>query len=154
MAFFSFFNRGTSPIIKNHISVDAKHKLIRGWKVTDASVHDSNVFEEILAENTNRNVWADSAYYSKDRLKSLEESGYRERIHRKGTRNRKLTAREQKSNRTKSKVRVRVEHVFGAQTQKAGNLLVRTVGLARATVKIGMRNLAYNMDRLGTLLAT
>ncbi|MBM9514016.1 transposase, partial [Desulfogranum marinum] len=70
------------------------------------------------------------------------------------TRNRKLTAREQKSNRTKSKVRVRVEHVFGAQTQKAGNLLVRTVGLARATVKIGMRNLAYNMDRLGTLLVT
>lgn len=139
---------------KNHISVDAKHKLIRGWKVTDASVHDSNVFEEILAENTNRNVWADSAYYSKDRQKLLEELGYRERIHRKGTRNRKLTAREQKSNRTKSKVRVRVEHVFGAQTQKAGNLLVRTVGLARATVKIGMRNLAYNMDRLGTLLVT
>ncbi|PID75982.1 MAG: IS5/IS1182 family transposase [Deltaproteobacteria bacterium] len=135
---------------KNHISIDAKHKFIRGWKVTDASVHDSNIFEEILAENTNRTVWADSAYYSKDRLKSLEQSGYRECILRKGNRSRKLTAREQHSNRTKSKVRVRVEHVFGVQSQKAGNLLIRTVGLTRAKVKIGMRNLAYNMDRLGT----
>ncbi len=135
---------------KNHISIDVKHKFIRDWKVTDASVHDSNVFEEILAENTNRTVWADSAYYSKDRLKSLEKSGYRECIHRKGTRSRKLTVREHKSNRTRSKVRVRIEHVFGVQTQKAGNLLIRTVGLTR----IGMRNLAYNMDRLGTLPAT
>ncbi|PID41382.1 MAG: IS5/IS1182 family transposase [Proteobacteria bacterium] len=135
---------------KNHISIDVKHKFIRDWKVTDASVHDSNVFEEILAENTNRTVWADSAYYSKDRLKSLEKSGYRECIHRKGTRSRKLTVREHKSNRTRSKVRVRIEHVFGVQTQKAGNLLIRTVGLTR----IVMRNLAYNMDRLGTLPAT
>ncbi len=41
---------------KNHISIDAKYKLIRGWKGTEASVHASNVFEEILAENTNRTV--------------------------------------------------------------------------------------------------
>lgn len=51
---------------KNHISVDAKHKLICGWKVTDTSVYNSNMFKEILAEDTNRNVRADSAYYSKD----------------------------------------------------------------------------------------
>ncbi len=105
-------------------SIDVKHTFIRGWKVTDPSVHDSNVFEEILAENTNRNVWVDSAYYWKDRLKSLEKCGYRELIHRKGTRSRKLTAREHKSNRTKSKIRVRVEHVFGVQIQKAGHLLI------------------------------
>lgn len=139
---------------KNHVAVDVNHKLIRGWKVTDASVHDSNVFEDILADNTSRDVWADSAYYSEKHLESLKASGYREHIHRRGNRHRKLTVREQESNRSKSKVRARVEHVFGTQTQKAGNLIVRTVGLARATLKIGLRNLVYNMDRLGVLLAT
>jgi len=137
---------------KNHVCVDVKHKLIRNWKVTDASVHDSNVFEDLLCENTSRDVWADSAYCSKDSLASLRVQGYREHLCRKGNRHRKLNEHEQQCNRTKSKVRSRVEHVFGAQTQKAGNLIVRTVGLARATVKIGLRNLAYNVDRLGTLL--
>jgi IS5 family transposase len=139
---------------KNHVAVDVKHKLIRGWKTTDAAVHDSNVFEDILAENTSRDVWADSAYYSEDRLGFLEESGYREHIHRKGSRYRKLTKREQQSNHSKSKIRSRVEHVFGMQKQKAGDLIIRTVGFARASMKIGLRNLSYNMDRLGVLVAT
>lgn len=139
---------------KNHVCVDVKHKLIRSWKVTDASVHDSNVFEELLTENTSRDVWADSAYCSKDSLASLHDQGYREHLCRKGNRHRKLSEHEQQRNRTRSKVRSRVEHVFGVQRQKAGNLIVRTVGLSRATMKIGLRNMAYNMDRLGTLLTT
>jgi IS5 family transposase len=30
---------------KNHVSVDVKHKLIRGYVVTDAAQHESQVFE-------------------------------------------------------------------------------------------------------------
>ncbi|WP_374385349.1 transposase [Paracoccus yeei] len=52
------------------------------------------------------------------------------------------------SNRTKSSVRARVEHVFGAQTNDMGGTLLRTIGLVRAKAKIGMKNLAYNMRRL------
>lgn len=37
---------------KNHVSTDVKHKLIRKWAVTAASVHDSGVFMELLDENT------------------------------------------------------------------------------------------------------
>jgi hypothetical protein len=48
-------------------------------------------------------------------------------------------------------VRVRVEHIFGAQTNDMGGTLVRTIGLVRAKAKIGMKNLAYNMHRLGQL---
>jgi hypothetical protein len=51
-------------------------------------------------------------------------------------------------NRTKSSVRVRIEHLFGAQTNEMGGTLVRTIGMVRATAKIGMKNLAYNMRRL------
>jgi len=44
-----------------------------------------------------------------------------------------------------------VEHVFGAQANDRGGMLVRTIGLARAKAKIGMKNLAYNIRRLGQL---
>ena len=69
-------------------------------------------------------------------------------IPRKGKRGKPLTEQAKGSNRTKSSVRVRVEHVFGAQTNDMGGTLVRTIGMVRATAKIGMKNLAYNMRRL------
>ncbi len=69
----------------------------------------------------------------------------------KGARNHPLTEEQKASNKEKSKVRSRVEHVFGAQAQM-GRHIVRTIGLLRAKVKIGMMNLVYNMMRLGQLL--
>lgn len=133
---------------KNHVSVDVKHKFVRSYDVTDASVHDSNVFEDLLdKENSSRNVWADSAYRSKKKLDKLEKLGFREHIQRKGSRNRKLTQWELKGNHTRSKIRSRVEHIFGIQSQRAGNLLLRCIGIVRAKAKIGLRNLAYNIDR-------
>jgi hypothetical protein len=50
------------------------------------------------------------------------------------------------SNARKSKVRSAVEHVFPHQKGPTG-LVVRTIGITRAKVKIGMANLAYNMRR-------
>ena len=136
---------------KNHIAVDVKHKFIRAWKVTAANVHDSQVFEEILAQNTSRDVYADSAYLSEASRERLTVLGYRPHIQRKGQKNHPLSAWEKQGNRTRSRIRSRVEHVFGAQLQRAGTLVVRCIGQARASVQIGLRNLAYNMDRLGFL---
>jgi IS5 family transposase len=138
---------------KNHLGIDAQHKLIRAYAVTDAAVHDSQVFFELLdAENTSRDVWADSAYRAEDTLTKLKQRGYREHLQRKGCRHRKLTEWEKQGNRTRAKRRARIEHVFGVQTQKAGNLLVRTIGIMRARTKIGLRNLAYNLDRYRVLV--
>jgi len=135
---------------KNHISIDAMYKLIRDYAVTDAAVHDSRVFEELLDEtNTSRDIWADSAYRSEETLAELKKRGYREHLQRKGCRNRKLTEWEKRGNRTRSRIRSRIEHVFGVQVQMAGNLILRTIGIIRAEVKIGLRNLAYNMHRMG-----
>jgi hypothetical protein len=44
-----------------------------------------------------------------------------------------------------SKVRARVEHVFGAQQTSPGGRIVRTIGIVRAKAKIGLQNLAYNI---------
>ncbi len=138
---------------KNHVQVDVKHKIIRDYDVTDASVHESRVFESLLDdENSSRDVWADSAYRSGDKMAFLEEFGYREHIQRIGRRGRKLTEWERQGNRTRSKIRSRIEHVFGVQAKRAVDLILRTIGLARARIKIGLRNLAYNLDRYAGLV--
>ena len=62
-----------------------------------------------------------------------------------------LTEEQKTSNKEKSKVRARVEHVFGAHAQMGGHI-VRTIGRLAAQVKIGMMNLVYNMVHLGKLL--
>ncbi|CAK8723732.1 Transposase [Candidatus Electronema halotolerans] len=137
---------------KNHISVDVKHKFIRKYAVTSAEVHDSNIFEELLdPDNTSRDIYADSAYRSEKKLNWLNENGYREHLNRKGTRSRKLTEWEKQGNRTRSKIRSRIEHVFGIQAQRAGNMILRGTGFIRAAAKIGLRNLTFNIDRYGTL---
>lgn len=137
---------------KNHVNVDRKHKLIRRYHVTDAAVHDSQAVDELLmCGNTASGVWADSAYRSADIETTLKARGLTSRIHRKGKRGRPLSEWAKQGNRTKSSVRVRVEHVFGAQANDMGGTLVRTIGLVRAKAKIGMKNLAYNIRRLGQL---
>ena len=137
---------------KNHVEVDIKHKFIRKYKVTPSSVHDSNVFEEILDKNnTSKDVFADSAYRSKESLKELETLGFREHLQRKGCKNKKLNNWEKQGNHTRSKIRSRIEHVFGVQAQRAKTLIIRTIGIIRADIKIGLRNLAYNMQRYSIL---
>jgi IS5 family transposase len=138
---------------KNHIDVDVEHKLIRDYEVTDASVHDSQVFEDLLDEtNSSRDVWADSAYRSLAKLKELAKRHFREHLQRKGCRHKALSEREKRGNHTRSKIRSRIEHIFGVQTQRAGRLIVRTIGRGRAAAKIGLRNLAYNIDRFSLLM--
>ena len=51
-----------------------------------------------------------------------------------------------RANAAKSRVRSAVEHVFARQKGPMG-LVVRTIGIARATVKIGLANIVYNMKR-------
>jgi IS5 family transposase len=134
---------------KNHVNVDRRHKLIRRYQATPASVHDSQVVDDVLdPDNTASDVWADSAYRSAEIEAKLAERGLKSRIHRKAHRSRPLGKREHQGNRTRSKVRARVEHVFGAQSNDMGGTLVRSIGLVRAKARIGLKNLAYNMRRL------
>ncbi len=58
-----------------------------------------------------------------------------------------MPVRMRRANARKSAVRSAVEHVFARQKGPMA-LVVRTIGLARARVKIGLANLAYNMKRL------
>lgn len=141
---------------KNHINADEGNKLIQSYSVTHAAVHDSQVCDELLDQTTDekgnkRAVYADSAYRSETQEQRLAEAEIASQICEKGTRGKPLTEEQKQANRTKSKVRARVEHVFGAQAAMGGHL-VRTIGLERAKVKIGLMNLVYNMKRLVQLI--
>lgn len=137
---------------KNHVNVDAKHKLIRRYEVTDAAVHDSQALDALLSkDNTSSDVFADSAYRSTEAEAKLKARGLRSRIHRRAHRNHPLSDAQTRANRAKSKIRARIEHVFGAQQNSVGGRIVRTIGIVRARAKIGLQNLAYNMRRLVTL---
>jgi transposase, IS5 family len=134
---------------KNHVDVDRKHKLIRRYAESDASVHDSQKLDELLDKsNTSAEVWADSAYLSAEIEAKLKAKGYKSRVHRRALRNRPLSECQQAANTARSRVRARVEHVFAEQENAMGGKIVRTIGMARACVKIGMMNLVYNMRRL------
>src|ERR1700704_313463 len=137
---------------KNHVNADAKHKLIRRYEVSDAAVHDSQALDALLTKgNTSTDVFADSAYRSAETEAKLKARGFRSRIHRRASRNHPLSNAQTRANRPKSRIRARIEHVFGAQQSSAGGRIVRTIGIVRARAKIGLQNLAYNIRRLVTL---
>ena len=112
-------------------------------------MHDSQEVEELLtSDNTANGVWADSAYRSEEIEEKVKDRGLTSRIHRKGYRNRPLQDWEKAGNRSRSRFRARVEHVFGAPSNDMGGTRVRSIGLVRARARIGLKNLAYNMRRL------
>lgn len=139
---------------KDHIGIDAEYGLIRRYVVTDASVHDSQVFGQLLDEDNERDeIWADSAYRSQDTEEVLDLLGFDSQIHERGYRNHPLSEAQKQANRDKSKTRANVEHVFGRWTMQMGGKLVRSIGLVRAKAVLGLKNLTYNFVRYAFLQA-
>ncbi len=81
---------------------------------------------------------------------TCRQCGFVSHIHRKKPPGRPLPANVARANGAKSKVRSAVGHVFARQKGSMG-LVVRTIGIARATVKIGLANLVFNMRRAAWL---
>ncbi len=134
---------------QNHISIDRGFGFIRKWAATDAAAYEGARLREGLLDksNTASAVWADTAYRSAANEAFLAKNGFVSRIHRKKPKGRPMSAAMRRANALKSKVRSRIEHVFATQKDRM-DLFIRTVGVARATTKIGMANLVYNIKRL------
>ncbi len=127
---------------KNHVAIDRRHGLICGWTASHAAAHDGAWLAEVVdADNTAGDVWADTAYCSAKNEACLAERGLVSRIHRKKPPGRSMPVRTRRANARKSTVRSAVEHVFARQKGPMA-LVVRTIGLARARVEIGLANLA------------
>ena len=137
---------------KDHVKVDKVSKLITGYEVTDASVHDSQVLPKLVDErDAHHEVFADSAYEGKTIEAVLQKRKARNRIHEKGHRDHPLREKQKERNRKKSSVRARIEHVFAFMTNTMRGLRIRSIGIDRARTNIGMINLVYNISRYALL---
>lgn len=134
---------------KSHASIDRRHGFIRKWQVTDASRHDGRMLRRGLLDksNTGGGVWADSAYRSRANEAFMEKHGYRSQVHHRKPKGRPMASHIRRGNASRSSVRAAVEHVF-AQQKGPMDLCIRTIGIVRARVKIGLANLTYNIRRL------
>jgi IS5 family transposase len=133
---------------KNHAGIDRTHGFIRRWTVTHAAAHDSRPFEGLLdPDNTAARVWADTAYRSRKNEAAMARRGLVSMVHFRKPRGKKLPEHHARANAARSAVRSAVEHVFAGQKHRM-KLFIRTIGIERARIKIGMANLVYNFSRL------
>lgn len=133
---------------KNHAKVDTKSKFVNTYTVTDASVHDSQALDNLLTEqDKEQDLHADSAYTGEEQDKIIAKYEMKNKVHQKGYRNKPLTDEQKASNTRKSKIRVRVEHVFGFMEQSMNGLVLKSIGIVRASGIIGLINLTYNLFR-------
>lgn len=133
---------------KNHAGIDRTFGFIRKWAVTHAARHDSGAFEDVLdTGNIAQSVWADTAYRSAKNEAAIRRARLKSMIHFRKPKGKLMDRRHSHANAARSKVRSAVEHVFAVQKSRMA-LFVRTIGIERARMKIGMANLAYNFKRL------
>lgn len=131
---------------KNHVKQDAKSKLITGYVVTDAGVHDSRATDLLLNEKDKaEEFFADSAYAGEPQEAIIKKKQMINRVCEKGARNHPLTDQLRDSNTEKSRTRSRVEHIFGFLEMSMNGMYINSIGIKRATAIIGLMNLTYNM---------
>lgn len=135
---------------KNHVSVDSRYRFVRHFQVTPASTSDGQWLPQLLKidlPENERHVYADNAYRTIDNITyCIDHRVTNQLLHRTYSN----VVLQEESYRW-SRIRSRVEHVFGFMSHSMGGKWVRTIGLKRAQIKIGLMNLVYNFCRLDQL---
>ena len=116
--------------MKAHVGVDSKTKIIHTAVATSANVADATVLPELLHGEETR-VWGDGAYQGQTEAIREVAPQARDCTNKRCRYKDRVDEAERARNRTKSKVRSRVEHVFGVMKLKFGFVKVRYRGLAK-----------------------
>ncbi len=133
---------------KNHVKVDAKSKLIVKYEVTDASVHDSQILDNLLdKKDKEEDFYGDSAYRGQKQQEIISQKEMIDKTCKKGYKNNPLTDQDNAINKEKSRVRSRVEHVFGFMEGSMNGMNLYAIGIKRVQSIVGLMNLTYNMFR-------
>jgi IS5 family transposase len=130
--------------MKAHIGVDSRNKLIHSVVATAANTHDSQVLGDLLHGEETR-VWGDSAYTGQKEAMLSAAPAARDYTHAKGCRNRSLSKSQQASNRRKSSVRAKVEHVFFVIKRVFGFTKVRYRGLDKNAHRLFVASALANL---------
>ena len=89
----------------------------------------------------------DSAYIGQRVEEVLKERGIIPQIIERRYRRKQLTDEQIEDNKKKSKIRCRVEHVFGFIKNSMKGFYIRSIGYQRVKGVIGLINLSYNICR-------
>jgi len=130
--------------MKVHIGVDSASGLVHSASITAANVHDSQQLPNLLHGKETR-MYGDSAYRNqKEVLKQIAPNA-KDFTNKRAYRNRPLTDADKQTNRRKSSVRAKVEHVFRPLKTLWGFAKARYRGLLknanRAFAMLAMVNL-------------
>jgi transposase, IS5 family len=137
--------------MKAHIGVDSKEKIIHAVVATPANVHDSRLIGQLLHGKETK-VWGDSAYQGqKDAIRSAAPAA-KDMTHRRGARGHPLCEEEEAKNRSKSKVRAKVEHPFLTIKRIFGFAKTRYRGLAKNANRLLVTCALANLHRKRRLL--
>jgi IS5 family transposase len=130
--------------MKAHIGVDSRTKLIHSVGATAANVHDSQLLADLLHGDETR-VWGDLAYTGQGDVLREHAPKAQDFTNKKSSRYPRLNDGERSCNRTRSKVRAKVEHPFLVAKRIFGFNKVRYRGLDknanRLFVVCGLTNL-------------
>lgn len=136
---------------KLHAAILIEQKLITAIKTTPAHVHDSQVISPLIRDcDIGRKLYADSAYSGQKQISEIQQLELIPEVCEKGKRNKPLTDEQKASNRQKSKLRARVEHVFGQLAHWSADE-IRSIGIKRADAYHHIVAWCYNLTRLITL---
>jgi len=133
---------------KAHVCTDAQEALVVKVEVSSANVHDIKMFEEVLPEEHGE-IYADKAY---DKMQQRKKLGERCKILYRGRRNRKLTEEQLEFNREASRVRARVEKIFGHWKRVMEFAVVRYIGLKKMRLDTELKAVCWNLKRLVNLV--
>lgn len=135
---------------KNHIKADIGTKLITRYAVTSANIPDKDVLEQLISqeEDGDKELYADSAYRSEAIELGCMDKKIISCIHEKGYKNKKITEAQTRSNHLKSKIRVRVEHIFAFMTNTMNEIYLKYRNMKTNAAGIGLMNITYNLFRL------
>jgi IS5 family transposase len=114
--------------MKAHIGVDSKNKLIHAVVATAANVADSTILPDLLHGEETR-VWGDRGYQGQTEVIREHAPHALDFTNRRYRFKNRIDEVQRAKNRTKSKVRAKVEHVFGVIKRVFGFTKVRYRGL-------------------------
>lgn len=120
--------------MKAHIDTDTQGRL-HSVVVTDASVHDSQIFEDCL-HGEEEVLYGDKAYANNERKQAAEANGINWRVNRKARRGKKLNCADKSFNKKSNRVRAHVEHAFGIVKHLWGYRKVRYRGLDKNAAQV------------------
>lgn len=136
---------------KGHVGVDVESKIIRKRTFTPANVHDSQEMENLMSGDE-QSVWADKAYPRESDKRAARALGIYYGVLDKGKRGHKLSNKQKKRNKQKSRVRAAVEHPFGFMRKKLKVTVLAAKNKLRNALRFDMWCIIHNLCRASFLI--